>query len=112
LGTGPFDGGAEQEAAHLLKQLSDFTVSVVRQEVRRAQLPSGGERDGAGAPDRRLTAGGVVGILGLATLVAAGVIVLASVLGAGLSALVVGAVLLTVGLGLILSAARRAARTN
>jgi small-conductance mechanosensitive channel len=112
LGTGPFYDGGEQEAARLLRQLTDYTSTIVRQEIRRAQLHHEPTHDHAPRRDGRLTVGGLIGILGLATLIAAGVIMLAHTLGAGLAAAVIGAALLAVALGLILSGTRRPARAS
>lgn len=112
MGTGPFDEEGEQEAARLLRQLSDYTSTVVRQEVHRAQSQRQQSQERALPRDHRLTAGALLGLLGLATLVAAAVILLANVLGAGLAAIAIGTALLVSALGLILSATRRAAGTN
>jgi hypothetical protein len=112
LGTGPFNDGAEHEAAHLLRQLTDYTSTVVRQEIHHAQLQREHGQGHHRRRDGRLTAGGLLGLLGLATLVAAVVISLASVIGAGLAAIAVGTTLLAAASGLILSGSRRAARAS
>ncbi len=107
MGTGPFDEDTEQEAARLLRQLSDYTSTVVSQEIRRAQLKSERAYAHPRRRDSRLTAGGLVGLMGIATLIAAAVITLGSAVGTGLAAAAIGAALLALAAGLIVGATRR-----
>ena len=78
----------------LVKQLSEQTSTLVRQEMRLAQaeLQEKGKKAGMGAG--MFGAGGLVAFFGAATLIAAAVLALSTGLEPWLSALIVGVVLL------------------
>ncbi len=77
MGTGPFEESTEQEAALLLRQLSDYTTTIVRQEIHRAQVE--GEEALPDPPNLQMAAGGLLGVLGVALLaLATGLIVSAA----------------------------------
>ena len=78
----------------LVKQLSEQTSTLVRQEMRLAQaeLQEKGKKAGIGAG--MFGAGGLVAFFGAATLIAAAVLALSTGLEPWLSALIVGVVLL------------------
>lgn len=79
-----------------MKQLTEQTSTLIRQEMRLAQaeLEEKGKKAGVGAG--LFGTGGLVALLGPAVLIAAIVVVLATALAPWLSALVVGVVLLAV----------------
>ena len=93
--TGPRDL-RDESVSDLVKQLSEQTSTLVRQEMRLAQteLQEKGKRAGIGAG--MFGTSGLVAFLGIATLIAAAVLALATTVDAWLSALIVGAVLLLV----------------
>src|SRR5438270_6057949 len=88
-------GGPSQEAsvAELVKQLSEQTSRLARQEVElaKAELEVKGKRAGIGAG--MFGAAGVFGFYALGALVATGVLALATAMTAWLAALIVTAVL-------------------
>jgi uncharacterized membrane protein YqjE len=88
--------GQEQEpsVSDLVKQLSEQTSTLVKQEMQLAQaeLKEKGKKAGMGAG--LFGAGGLVGFFGAAVLIAAIVLALSTVVDAWLSALIVGVVLL------------------
>ena len=96
----PTSGGAaptslrEESVSDLVKQLSEQTSTLVRQEMRLAQveLQEKGKKAGIGAG--LFGASGLVAFFGAAVLIAAAVLGLATVLDAWLSALIVAVVLL------------------
>lgn len=92
---GPHDV-RDESVGDLVKQLSEQTSTLVRQEMRLAQaeLQEKGKRAGIGAG--LFGAGGLVAFFGAATLIAAAVLALATALEPWLSALIVGAALLLV----------------
>ena len=85
---------ADQSVADLVKQLSEQTATLVRQEMRLAQteLQEKGKRAGIGAG--MFGAGGLVAFFGVATLIAAAVLALATAVEPWLAALIVGVALL------------------
>ena len=85
-----------ESVGDLVKQLSQQTATLVRQEMRLAQveLQEKGKRAGIGAG--MFGASGLVAFFGAATLIAAAVLALATALDPWLSAVIVGAVLLLV----------------
>ena len=98
----PTRGGAasqdlrDESIGDLVKQLSEQTSTLVRQEMRLAQaeLQEKGKRAGIGAG--MFGASGLVAFFGAATLIAAAVLALATAVDAWLAALIVAVVLLLV----------------
>ena len=98
----PTRGGAasqdprDESVADLVKQLSEQTSTLVRQEMRLAQaeLQEKGKRAGIGAG--MFGASGLVAFFGAATLIAAAVLALATAVDDWLAALIVAVVLLAV----------------
>ena len=92
--TGTNEQLRDQSVGDLVKQLSEQTATLVRQEMKLAQteLQEKGKRAGIGAG--MFGAGGLVAFFGTATLIAAAVLGLSTVLDAWLAALIVGVVLL------------------
>jgi len=90
--------GASEDTpvSDLVKQLTEQTKTLVKQEVRLAQveLQEKGKKFGLGAG--LFGAGGLVAFFGTATLIAAIVLLLSTALAAWLSALIVAVVLLAV----------------
>ena len=86
----------DQPVGDLVKQLSEQTSTLVRQEMKLAQteLREKGKRAGIGAG--MFGAGGLVAFFGAATLIAAAVLALATAVDSWLAAVIVGAVLLAV----------------
>src|SRR5918998_5838224 len=84
----------DQSVSDLVKQLSEQTATLVRQEMRLAQveLQEKGKKVGIGAG--MFGAGGLVAFFGAATLIVALVLALATALAPWLSALIVGVLLL------------------
>ncbi len=89
----------EPSTGDLVKQLTEQTKTLVKQEMRLAQaeLQEKGKKVGIGAG--MLGIGGLVAFFGAATLIAALVLALATALAPWLSALIVGVVLLAVAGG-------------
>ncbi len=86
----------EASAGELVKQLTDQTKTLVKQEMRLAQaeLQEKGKRVGIGAG--MFGAGGLAAFFGAAALIVAIVLALSTALAAWLSALIVGVLLLAV----------------
>jgi len=86
----------EPSAAELVKQLTEQTKTLVKQEMRLAQaeLQEKGKKFGIGAG--MFGAGGLVAFFGAAALIAALVLALSTALAPWLSALIVGVLLLAV----------------
>lgn len=84
----------DQSVSDLVKQLSEQTSTLVRQEMKLAQaeLQEKGKKAGIGAG--MFGAGGLVAFFGAATLIAAAVLGLATAVDAWLAAVIVGVVLL------------------
>ncbi len=100
----PSNGGAQPESqdtpvSELVKQLTDQTKTLVKQEIRLAQveLQEKGKKVGIGAG--MFGAGGLVAFFGAATLITAIVLLLATALAPWLSALIVGVLLLGIAGG-------------
>lgn len=89
----------EPSTGDLIKQLTEQTKALVKQEMRLAQveLQEKGKKVGIGAG--MFGIGGLVAFFGAATLIAAVVLAVATVLAPWLSALIVGVVLLAVAGG-------------
>jgi uncharacterized membrane protein YqjE len=86
----------DESVSELVKQLSEQTSTLVRQEMRLAQaeLQEKGKKAGIGAG--MFGVSGLVAFFGTATVIAAAVLALSTTLDAWLSALIVGVVLLAV----------------
>ena len=86
----------DQSVGDLVKQLSEQTATLVRQEMKLAQteLQAKGKKAGIGAG--MFGAGGLVAFFGAACLIAAAVLALATAVDDWLSAVIVGVVLLAV----------------
>ncbi|HEV2723191.1 MAG TPA: phage holin family protein [Thermoleophilaceae bacterium] len=86
----------DQSVGDLVKQLSEQTATLVRQEMKLAQteLQEKGKKAGIGAG--MFGAGGLVAFFGAATLIAAAVLALATAVDSWLAAVIVGVVLLLV----------------
>ena len=86
----------DQSLGDLAKQLSEQTGTLVRQELAlaRAELQEKGKRAGIGGG--LLGAGGLVALYGVAALIAAVILLIATALDAWIAALIVGVVLLAV----------------
>ena len=100
----PSNGGAQPGSedtpvSELVKQLTDQTKTLVKQEMRLAQveLQEKGKKVGIGAG--MFGAGGLVAFFGAATLITAIVLLLGTALAAWLAALIVGVILLGVAGG-------------
>jgi uncharacterized membrane protein YqjE len=86
----------DQSTADLLKRLSEQTSTLVRQEIRLAQLElqEKGKRAGIGAG--LFGGSGLVALYGLGALIAAAILALATAVDGWLAALIVAAVLFAV----------------
>ena len=84
----------DQSVGDLVKQLSEQTATLVRQEMKLAQteLQEKGKKAGIGAG--MFGAGGLVAFFGAACLIAAAVLGLSTAVDAWLAALIIGVVLL------------------
>jgi hypothetical protein len=88
--------GAELSTADLVKQASEQFTRLVRDEIQLARLELREKGRHAGAGIGLFGAGGMVTVYGVGALLAAGILGLATVLPAWLSALLVGVALLLV----------------
>ncbi len=97
----------DASAAVLIKQLSEQTSTLVRQEIRLAQLElqDKGKRAGIGAG--MLGAGGLLALYGLGAVIAAVILLLASAMTDWLAAIIVAVVLLAIAGGLALTGKKR-----
>ncbi len=86
----------DQSVSELVKDLSEQTATLVRQEMKLAQaeLQEKGKKAGIGAG--MFGAGGLVAFFGAACLIAAAVLALATAVDSWLAAVIVGVVLLAV----------------
>lgn len=84
----------DDSVGDLVKQLSQQTATLVRQEMQLAQVELREKGKHAGIGAGMFGAGGLVAFFGAATLIAAGVLALATALDPWLSALIIGAALL------------------
>ena len=101
------DRASESSIAELLKQLSEQSSRLARQEVElaKAELSDKGKRAGIGAG--MFGGAGVFGFYGFGALIAAAVLALATAVAAWLAALIVAAVLAAVTGGLALQGKRK-----
>jgi len=97
---------SDRSIAELLKQLTEQTRTLVRDEIRLAtlELKDKGKKAGVGAG--LLGASGMVTLYGVGTLIAALVLVLATAMDAWLAALIVAVVLFAVAAVLALTGKR------
>jgi uncharacterized membrane protein YqjE len=88
--------GPERSVSELVKELSELVPRLVRDELKLAQgeMTRKGKQTGVGAG--MLGGSGVVALYGVACLVACVIIAISGVVAAWLSALIIGAALLTV----------------
>lgn len=87
-------GNADRSTAELLKQLSDQTRTLVREEIRLARIELGEKGRNAGLGAGLVGGAGIVAMYGAAVVIGAVVAALALVLPVWAAALIVGAVLL------------------
>lgn len=87
---------ASPSTSELIAQLTTEVKTLVRDEMRLAQVEMSGKAKVAGIGAGIIGAGGLVALYGIAALIAAAVLALALVLDAWLAALIVGVVLLVV----------------
>jgi membrane protein len=87
-------GAGERSAADLVKQVSEQATTLVRDEIKLAQLEMTRKGKQAGVGAGMLGGGGLIALYGVACLIACAIIGLSHVMQAWLAALVVGAVLL------------------
>lgn len=87
-------GNADGSTAELLRQLSEQTRTLVREEIRLARIELGEKGRSAGLGAGLLGGAGVVAMYGAAAVIAAVVAALALVMPVWAAALIVGAVLL------------------
>jgi hypothetical protein len=89
-------GVPELSTGELIKLMSEQVSTLVRDELKLAQLEMTRKGKQAGIGAGMMGGGGVIGLYGLGCLIACGIIAISRVLAPWLSALVVGAVLLIV----------------
>ncbi len=104
--------GSEASVAELIKQLSEQSSRLARQEVElaKAELAIKGKRAGIGAG--MFGGAGVAGFYGLGALIAAAVLALATAVAAWLAALIVAAVLAAVAAVLALQGKSKVAQAT
>lgn len=102
----------EPSAAELVKQVSEQTQRLIRQEIALARLEMSDKARHAGIGAGMLAGAGVVALLALGTLVAMLVLVLATALDAWLAALIVSVALLALAGTLAASGKGRLARAT
>jgi len=102
----------DPSAAELVKQVSEQTQRLIRQELALARLELSDKVKHAGIGAGMLAAAAFVAIFGVATIVAMLVLALATALDAWLAALIVGVVLLALAGGLALAGKGRLARAT
>ena len=107
----PTDGqappSADRSTGELVKQLSEQVSSLVREEVKLAQLEMTRKGKQAGVGAGMLGGGGLIALYGLGCLIACAVLAISLALAAWLAALIVGLVLLAVAGAAALAGKRR-----
>jgi uncharacterized membrane protein YqjE len=88
--------GAERSTGELIKQMSEQVSTLVRDELKLAQLEMTRKGKQAGIGAGMLGGGGVIALYGIGCLIACAIIAISRELAPWLSALVVGAALLAV----------------
>ena len=94
-GSQPSDG-PERSTGELIKQMSEQVSTLVRDELKLAQLEMTNKGKQAGIGVGMLGGGGVIALYGIGCLIACAIIAISRELAPWLSALVVGAALLAV----------------
>ena len=89
-------GGAERSTGELIKLMSEQVSTLVRDELKLAQLEMTRKGKQAGIGAGMLGGGGVIALYGLGCLIACTIIAISRVLAPWLSALIVGVALLAV----------------
>jgi hypothetical protein len=89
-------GGPERSTSELIKLMSEQVSTLVRDELKLAQLEMTRKGKQAGIGAGMLGGGGVIALYGIGCLIACAIIAISRVLAPWLSALVVGAALLAV----------------
>jgi uncharacterized membrane protein YqjE len=100
---------ADLPIGELLKRASEQTSRLVREEMRLAQLEMQQKAKHAGIGVGMLGAAGIVALLGVATLIAMFVLLLATAMDPWLAALIVAVVLLAVAGGMALAGKKEVA---
>lgn len=106
---GPAGDRTDLPTSELLKRASEQTSRLVREELRLAQLEMQQKAKHAGLGAGMLGAGGVTALLGVAVLIAAVVLALATAMDAWLAALIVAVVLLAAAGAMALAGKREVA---
>jgi hypothetical protein len=100
-------GAAERSTGELIKLMSEQVSTLVRDELKLAQLEMTRKGKQAGIGAGMLGGGGVIALYGIGCLIACAIIAISRVLAPWLSALVVGAALLAVaGIAALVGKAR------
>ena len=94
--TSQLPGGSERSTGELIKLMSEQVSTLVRDELKLAQLEMTHKGKQAGIGAGMMGGGGVIALYGLGCLIACAILALGRVLAPWLSALIVGAVLLAV----------------
>jgi Putative Actinobacterial Holin-X, holin superfamily III len=95
-GAGQSAGMPERSTSELIKLMSEQVSTLVRDELKLAQLEMTRKGKQAGIGAGMIGGGGVIALYGVGCLIACVIIAISGVLAAWLSALIVGAVLLAV----------------
>jgi Flp pilus assembly protein TadB len=93
---GQLSGASERSTGELIKVMSDQVSTLVRDELKLAQLEMTRKGKQAGIGAGMIGSGGVIALYGLGCLIACAIIAIATVLAPWLSALIIGAALLVV----------------
>jgi Flp pilus assembly protein TadB len=99
----------ERSTGELVKLVAEQVSTLVRDELKMAQLEMAGKARKAGAGVGMMGGGGLVALYGVACLIACAIIAISHVLQAWLSALIVGAFLLVVA-AVVAAAGRKRTR--
>ena len=106
-GTSHQAGGPERSTGELINLMSEQVSTLVRDELKLAQLEMTRKGKQAGIGVGMLGGGGVIALYGIGCLIACAIIAISRLLAPWLSALVVGAALLTVaGIAALMGKAR------
>jgi hypothetical protein len=106
-GTSQLSGGPERSTGELIKLMSEQVSTLVRDELKLAQLEMTRKGKEAGIGAGMLGGGGVIALYGIGCLIACAIIGISRVLAPWLSALVVGAALLAAaGIAALIGKAR------
>jgi hypothetical protein len=106
-GTSQQAGGPERSTGELINLMSEQVSTLVRDELKLAQLEMTRKGKQAGIGVGMLGGGGVIALYGIGCLIACAIIAISRLLAPWLSAVVVGAALLTVaGIAALMGKAR------